>query len=86
MEFSAARGSRAAYRPDSTWWRKSASSELKSAGSSRLMPCPLLGNTTSPALGIARFSMMEGSMQGSSSSPVMISVGTSIAVMRSMSV
>src|SRR5207248_6401386 len=49
------RGSRRGQRPLSTWWKKSAQVRLKRSGSSRLTACPVFGNTTSAAVGIARF-------------------------------
>src|SRR6516165_4751786 len=71
------RGSRRGQRPLSTWWKNSAQLRLNSPGSSRLSACPVLGKTMSAAVGIVRFISKPGSRQGSSSSPVMINVGTS---------
>ncbi len=54
-----------------------AAPRLKASGSSRLIVWPALGRTTSPDVGILRFMKIAGSRHGSSSSPVMIRVGTS---------
>src|SRR5260370_3654320 len=78
------RGSRRGQRPLSTWWRKSAQVRLKRSGSSRFTACPVFGKTTSAAVGIVRFINRPGSRHGSSSSPVMIRVGTSRLRMRSV--
>src|SRR5437868_8594923 len=78
------RGSRRGQRPLSTWWKKSAQVRLKRSGSSRLTACPVLGKTTSAAVGIVRFINSPGSRHGSSSSPVMIRVGTLRLRMRSV--
>src|SRR6516225_10391893 len=78
------RGSRRGQRPLSTWWKNSAQLRLKSSGSSRLTACPVFGKTTSAAVGIVRFINRLGSRHGSSSSPVMINVGTSRARMPSV--
>src|SRR5204862_1097125 len=72
------RGSRGFHWPASTLRRKSSTNWLKSAGSSRLMAWPLFGNTASPALGMQRFISRFASRHGSSSSPIMMSVGTVI--------
>src|SRR6516164_2967827 len=78
------RGSRRGQRPRSTWWKNSAQLRLKRSGSSRLTACPVFGKTTSAAVGIVRFISRPGSRHGSSSSPVMINVGTSRLRMRSV--
>src|SRR3984893_10149270 len=78
------RGSRRGQRPLSTWWKNSSQLRLNRSGSSRLSACPVLGNTTSAAAGIVRFINRPGSRHGSSSSPVMINVGTSSLPMRSV--
>ena len=70
-------GFRRAHFPASTAVRKSSTAWLKASGSSRLIVWPDFGMTTSPAVGIVRFMKIAGSRHGSSSSPVMISVGTS---------
>src|SRR5262249_44361379 len=78
-------GFRRGQRPASTAVRKSSTARLKSSGSSRLMVWPALGITTRPEQGSLRFMKMAGSRHGSSSSPVMMSVGTSHFSMRSPS-
>ena len=70
-------GLRRGQRPASTAVRKSRTARLNASGSSRLMVWPALGRTTSPAAGILRFMKTFGSRQGSSSSPVITSVGVS---------
>ena len=49
---------------------------LKRAGSSRFMVWPVWGKTRSPEVGMLRFRKIEVSMQGASSSPTMMRVGT----------
>src|SRR5262249_31110811 len=78
------RGSRRGQRRLSTWWKNSAQLRLNRSGSSRLTACPVFGKTTSAAVGIVRFISTPGSRHGSSSSPVMINVGTSRPRMRSV--
>ena len=65
-----------AQRLPSTAVRKSRTARLNWSGSSRLLVCPLWGKTTNPDLGMWRFMKIAGSTQGSSSSPMMIKVGT----------
>ena len=69
-------GLRRVHFPASTAVRKSSTARLNASGSSRLIVWPDFGRTTSPAVGILRFMKKPGSRHGSSSSPVMISVGT----------
>src|SRR5207244_7279122 len=70
-------GLRRVHVPVSTAARKSSTARLNASGSSRLIVWPDFGMTTSAAVGILRFMKIAGSRHGSSSSPVMISVGTS---------
>src|SRR5438270_14064164 len=72
------RGSRRPERPSSTSVKKSNKARLKASGSSILMVCPECGRTASPEVAMLRFMSSAGSRHGSSSSPVMMSVGTSI--------
>src|SRR2546430_15869694 len=78
IEGTVARLSRGAQRPASTWRRKSSKNWLKSAGSSRLIAWPLLGKMARPAVGMQRVMSRFASRQGSSSSPIMMSVGTAL--------
>src|SRR5207237_3717414 len=71
----AERGSRGAARPSSTRMKNSKMARLNASGSSMLMVWPDHGSTTSPLVAMWRFMRSPGSRQGSSSSPVMISVG-----------
>ena len=80
-----ARGSRRGQRPASTEARKSATARLNASGSSMLIVCPEHGRITRPEVGIERFMRRPASRHGSSSSPVMISAGTSIFFMPSTS-
>ena len=60
----------------STSARNADTSRLNASGSSRLIAWPVFGQTHRPALGSVRFRNTLGSMQGASSSPTAISVGT----------
>src|SRR2546421_569371 len=79
------RGSRGAARPWSTSMKNSKRARLNASGSSMLMVWPERGSTTRPEFAMLRFMSSAGSRQGSSSSPVTISVGTAIFFMSSTS-
>src|SRR5690242_10663172 len=79
------RGSRRAARPSSTRMKKSSSARLNASGSSMLIVWPDHGTTSSPAVAMCRFMSNPGSRHGSSSSPVMMSVGTLIFFIASVS-
>src|ERR1700749_2478085 len=70
------RESRGGQRLASTDPKKASSVWLNSAGSSRLIACPVFGNMASPDGAIFFFKNRLGSMQASSSSPTTIRVGT----------
>src|ERR1700722_10368411 len=79
-------GSRAGQRPASASAMKRSTIWLNSAGSSRLSTWPDFGKKVSPAAGKCCFKNMLGPMQGSSSSPQMISVGVGTFRMASVKV
>ena len=78
-----ARGSRLGQRPLSTCARKSLTIALNMLGSSTFIPCPQFGMTTKAADGMFCYIRIPGVRQGQSSSPIMISVGTVSAFIRS---
>src|SRR5262249_36309470 len=80
------RGSRGGQRPASTSVMKRSTVSLNSAGSSRLSTWPDFGNMARPEPGKCRFRNRLGSMQLSSSSPQMISVGVGTFRIASVSV